>query len=110
MPIALVHGVPDTTDLWDPFVAALAKRGIDTSDVTIVTLPGFDTPVPESFGATMDEYADVVALSEVRVLIPRHVGVIVHRCNERFTFVLRQRSAGYHKDRPGAFVEDRTDV
>ena len=55
MPLVLVHGVPDTTAVWDPLVDALAR-----DDVVRLALPGFATPVLEGFAATKEEYADWV--------------------------------------------------
>jgi pimeloyl-ACP methyl ester carboxylesterase len=49
--IVLVHGVPETGELWDGVRARLAE------DAVAVWLPGFGCPRPEGFGATMDEYA-----------------------------------------------------
>jgi pimeloyl-ACP methyl ester carboxylesterase len=47
-----VHGVPETAALWDKVRAELA----DVESVAL-SLPGFGAPVPDGFGATMDEYA-----------------------------------------------------
>ena len=55
MPLVLVHGVPDTTAVWDPLVDALAR-----DDVVRLALPGFAAPVPEGFAATKEAYADWV--------------------------------------------------
>ena len=53
MPAVLVHGVPDTSLMWDPLRAHLSR-----TDVVALSLPGFATPVPEGFAATKEEYAD----------------------------------------------------
>jgi len=53
--IVLVHGVPDTTAMWDPLVDALAR-----DDVVRLALPGFATPVPEGFSCTKEAYTDWV--------------------------------------------------
>jgi pimeloyl-ACP methyl ester carboxylesterase len=58
MLVVLVHGVPDTSAMWDPLVAALVRRGVAETDVVRLALPGFATPVPEGFGCTKDEYAE----------------------------------------------------
>jgi len=60
----LVHGVPDTPDMWAPVVARLRR-----DDVVCPRLPGFGSPIPAGFGCTKDEYADwlvgeVVAIGE----------------------------------------------
>jgi pimeloyl-ACP methyl ester carboxylesterase len=54
-PAVFVHGVPDTSVMWDPVLAQL-----DRADAVKIRLPGFGAPVPAGFGCTMDEYAGVV--------------------------------------------------
>jgi pimeloyl-ACP methyl ester carboxylesterase len=56
VPAIFVHGVPDTSELWDPILAEVAR-----DDVRTVRLPGFGTPVPDGFGCTKDEYAQWLA-------------------------------------------------
>lgn len=51
-PAALVHGNPETADIWKPLISALSR-----SDVETLSPPGFGAAVPEGFGATADEYA-----------------------------------------------------
>ena len=51
-----VHGNPETIDVWDPLVAALAARGI--SDIHRLSPPGFGAPVPEGFGGTREDHKD----------------------------------------------------
>lgn len=51
MPIVLVHGVPETTAVWDLLVPHLSDK------VTTLGLPGFGNGRPDGFGSTMDEYA-----------------------------------------------------
>ncbi|MGH8976449.1 MAG: alpha/beta fold hydrolase [Acidimicrobiia bacterium] len=53
MPAFFVHGVPDTSALWDD-----VRANIDRDDVITPNLPGFDAPVPAGFGATKEEYVD----------------------------------------------------
>jgi pimeloyl-ACP methyl ester carboxylesterase len=53
MPAVLVHGVPDTTKLWDR-VRAHLKR----TDTVTPALPGFAAPVPSGFDATKEAYVD----------------------------------------------------
>ncbi|MFM7271636.1 MAG: alpha/beta fold hydrolase [Actinomycetes bacterium] len=52
MTALLVHGVPDTPDLWQRVLAHL-----DTVDVRTPALPGFGGPVPPGFGGSHDDYA-----------------------------------------------------
>jgi len=49
MPAVLVHGVPDTAELWEPFRSRLARR-----DVVCPNLPGFASPPPDGFACTKD--------------------------------------------------------
>ena len=52
MPAVLVHGVPETAEVWDPLRGELAR-----DDVVALRLPGFGCPWPDGFGATKEEYA-----------------------------------------------------
>jgi pimeloyl-ACP methyl ester carboxylesterase len=56
VPAVLVHGVPDTPELWAPLRRHLARQ-----DVRCLRLPAFSAPVPDGFGCTKDEYADWLA-------------------------------------------------
>jgi pimeloyl-ACP methyl ester carboxylesterase len=60
MPALFVHGAPETVQVWQPVTEHLGR-----SDVELVALPGFGTPLPDGFTPTMDAYAswlgDVVA-------------------------------------------------
>src|SRR5262245_32488075 len=56
MPAVLVHGVPDTSEMWGPLLAELSR-----DDVVTLRLPGFGEPLPDGFGATKQEYADWIA-------------------------------------------------
>ena len=53
MPAVLVHGVPDTTQLWDGVRAHLSR-----TDIVTPALPGFASPVPAGFDATKEAYVD----------------------------------------------------
>lgn len=52
MAAVFVHGVPERAALWDDVRALLAR-----DDHIAVALPGFESPVPEGFGCTKDDYA-----------------------------------------------------
>ena len=52
MPAVFVHGVPDTSVMWDPVLAEL-----DRDDTVALRLPGFGAPVPDGFHCTKEEYA-----------------------------------------------------
>jgi pimeloyl-ACP methyl ester carboxylesterase len=56
MTVVLVHGVPETTEVWDPLVEQLHNLG--ETDVRRLSPPGFGAPVPAGFTATMDGYRD----------------------------------------------------
>lgn len=51
MTTVLVHGVPETSRVWDGVRAYL------DGDHVALALPGFGCPRPPSFAATMDDYA-----------------------------------------------------
>jgi pimeloyl-ACP methyl ester carboxylesterase len=52
MPAVFVHGVPETHVIWDDIRSRLSRK-----DTIAPDMPGFSTPVPDGFGATMNEYA-----------------------------------------------------
>ena len=49
--VVLVHGNPETADIWGPLTAVLSR-----TDIEALSPPGFGAPVPAGFGATADEY------------------------------------------------------
>ncbi len=51
MPAVFIHGVPDTYRVWMPVL-----RHIERRDVITLALPGFDSPLPEGFTATKEDY------------------------------------------------------
>ncbi|HEV2309941.1 MAG TPA: alpha/beta hydrolase [Acidimicrobiia bacterium] len=51
MPAVLVHGVPDTAELWDPIRSRLTRP-----DVVCPNLPGFASPLPDGFACTKEAY------------------------------------------------------
>ena len=55
----LVHGVPETVDIWTPLRAELEQRGVD--DVVALCPPGFGAPTPPGWSATPDAYVDWLA-------------------------------------------------
>ena len=56
MPAVLVHGVPDTAEMWDPLLAELSR-----DDIVTLRLPGFGAPLPDGFGSTKEEYVEWIA-------------------------------------------------
>lgn len=53
MSIVLIHGVPETAEVWGPL-----RSRLDRQDVSALALPGFGSPRPEGFGATKEAYVD----------------------------------------------------
>jgi pimeloyl-ACP methyl ester carboxylesterase len=51
--VVLVHGVPETSAVWDVLVPHLSR-----GPVVRLAPPGFGAPVPLGFGATVHEYRD----------------------------------------------------
>jgi pimeloyl-ACP methyl ester carboxylesterase len=56
MTAIFVHGVPETSSVWQPLVDHLER-----DDVVLVGLPGFGSPLPDGFDPTMQTYADWLA-------------------------------------------------
>lgn len=53
MTVVLLHGNPECDALWQPLIAELGR-----DDVICLSPPGFGSPVPDGFGATVAEYRD----------------------------------------------------
>jgi len=53
MAVVLVHGNPETAEIWDPLVDALGRE-----DVVRLSPPGFGAPLPDDFPATYLAYRD----------------------------------------------------
>jgi pimeloyl-ACP methyl ester carboxylesterase len=53
MSVVLVHGNPENIAVWDPLRAAL-----DRDDIVCLSPPGFGAPVPDGWGATVEDYRD----------------------------------------------------
>ena len=70
MTVVLVHGLPETKDVWNPLREALDR------DATAVALPGFGAPRPEGFTGTKDAYAEWLGEALERVDPP--VDVVGH--------------------------------
>lgn len=56
MTALFVHGVPETTVVWQALVDQLER-----DDVVLLGLPGFGSPLPDGFEPTMYAYADWLA-------------------------------------------------
>lgn len=87
MPAAFVHGVPDTSELWEPVLAELGR-----TDTISLRLPGFNAPIPDGFTSTKEEYAGWVA---DRV---RDLGEPVDIVGHDWGSMLVQRVATTHPD------------
>jgi pimeloyl-ACP methyl ester carboxylesterase len=55
MTVVFVHGVPETSAVWD------GVRALLTEESVALALPGFGVPRPAGFSATKDAYADWLA-------------------------------------------------
>lgn len=51
MPAVFLHGVPETSAVWEPLLEHLHRDDVDAT-----SLPGFGCARPAGFGATKDEY------------------------------------------------------
>lgn len=49
-----VHGNPETSAVWRPLIESLNQRGV--TDVVTLSPPGFGSPVPDDWSATVDQY------------------------------------------------------
>lgn len=56
MPAVFVHGVPETSAVWEPLAAHLER-----DDVALLQMPGFGCALPAGFEPTMHRYADWLA-------------------------------------------------
>lgn len=70
MTVVLVHGLPETKEIWRPL-----RKTLDRDSVA-VALPGFGTARPDGFTATKDAYADW--LGETLNRVDRPVDVVGH--------------------------------
>ena len=95
MPAVLVHGVPDTAQLWDAVRARLSR-----ADVVTPALPGFASPVPAGFDATKEAYvawlvAEIEAIGEPVDLVGHDWGsLLVQRVVSTRPDLIRTWSAG----------------
>ncbi len=71
MPAVFVHGVPDTTRVWDAVLSRLHR-----TDTVTLALPGFGAPLPPDFEPTKDGY--VGWLLEALRALPRPIDVVGH--------------------------------
>jgi pimeloyl-ACP methyl ester carboxylesterase len=69
----LVHGVPETSAVWEPLRAELGR-----SDIEAVRLPGFGAPLPAGFGATKEEYVTWLVTELERIGADGPVDLVGH--------------------------------
>jgi pimeloyl-ACP methyl ester carboxylesterase len=77
MTVVFVHGLPETSAIWDPLREVLHHESI------AVGLPGFSVPRPHGFTGTKDAYADWLA-EELRG-VEGPVDVVGHDIGALFT-------------------------
>jgi pimeloyl-ACP methyl ester carboxylesterase len=95
MPVVFVHGVPETTALWDDLRAALGRR-----DSVALALPGFGCPRPAGFAATKEAYVDWL-IAEIAAL-----GEPVHLVGHDWGGGLALRAACLRPDLLRSWVSD----
>lgn len=71
MTIAFVNGVPVTPAVWTPLINQLPVGR--QREVVLLSPPGFGSPLPQSFGATFDDYRDWLIDELSRFDSPAHV-------------------------------------
>ena len=69
-PVVLVHGIPETPEIWGPL------RDVLSRPTTALALPGFGCSRPNGFRATKDAYAEWLAAS--LQTLPSPVDVVAH--------------------------------
>jgi pimeloyl-ACP methyl ester carboxylesterase len=68
MTVVFVHGNPESEAIWGPLIAELGR-----DDVLRLSPPGFGSPVPDGFGATVIEYRDWLIGELTKVGEPVHL-------------------------------------
>ncbi|HEY4457328.1 MAG TPA: alpha/beta fold hydrolase [Pseudonocardiaceae bacterium] len=68
MAIVFVHGNPESEALWGPLLTELGR-----DDVVRLSPPGFGSPVPDGFGATVLDYRDWLIDELTKLGEPVHV-------------------------------------
>jgi pimeloyl-ACP methyl ester carboxylesterase len=73
MPTVLVHGVPETSAVWDPLRAELSRNNVVTPQ-----LPGFGSPRAPGFGATKEEYVAWLITELEKISVEGPVDLVGH--------------------------------
>jgi pimeloyl-ACP methyl ester carboxylesterase len=92
--IVLLHGVPETADIWDQ-----VRERLDAPSVALA-LPGFGCPRPEGFSATKEAYVDW--LVEQLRNIERPIDLVGHDWGGGFSIRIGQ----HHPDLVRSWVSD----
>ena len=66
-----VHGNPEVDAIWGPLVAALTARGI--ADIVLLSPPGFGSPAPDGWDASMESYANWLIAEVEKLEAPVHL-------------------------------------
>lgn len=69
-----VHGNPETSAIWQPLGAELARGGVN--DIVLLSPPGFGVPTPDGWGATRQDYVDWLIAEVERLETP--VDIVGH--------------------------------
>ncbi len=96
--IVLVHGVPETKDLWNH-----VRQHLEGESVAL-SMPGFGCPRPEGFGATKDDYADWLVGELDRIEGP--IDLVGHDWGAALTY----RVATAHGERLRSWAADVANV
>lgn len=68
MTVVFVHGNPETSAVWDLLAARLGEAGYD--EQIRLSPPGFGSPVPDGFGATVIDYREWLTAALERIERP----------------------------------------
>lgn len=95
MPVVLLHGVPETSGLWDDVRTRLGRK-----DALALSLPGFGCTRPAGFAATKEAYVDWLIRELERIGEP--VDLVGHDWGGGFTL----RVASLRPDLLRSWVSD----
>jgi pimeloyl-ACP methyl ester carboxylesterase len=99
MTAVFVHGVPETSVIWDPLIAALSL-----DDAVSLQLPGFGCDLPDGFDRTMNGYADWLVAELAAIDAP--IDLVTHDWGA----LLGMRVMAEHPGRARSWVTDMGDL